>query len=87
MGIEYVGSASDRNLILAMLVDHPAPALARYEDEGPGASTAVAMNDHYLPLLYSVGALADGEKVRFTHSGFQNGSISMRCFASEGIQP
>ncbi len=59
-------------------------ALARYELEGPGASTAVAMNDHYLPLLYSVGALADGEKICFTHSGFQNSSISMRCFASVG---
>ncbi len=61
-------------------------ALARYTEEGPGAATAVASNDHYLPLLYSVGALADGETIRFTHSGFQNGSISMRCFASEGIQ-
>ena len=58
-------------------------ALARYEEQGAAAKTAVAMNDHYLPLLYAVGALAADEKIRFTHAGFQNGSISMRCFVGE----
>ena len=56
--------------------------LARYKEEGEAARIAVAMNDHYLPLLYSVGALASDEKIRFTHQGFQNASISMRCFIS-----
>ena len=58
-------------------------SLARYTEQGAAARIAVAMNDHYLPLLYSVGALASDEKLRFTHEGFQNGSISMRSFVSE----
>ena len=39
-------------------------------------------NDHYLPMLYTLGLLDAGEAIRFTHEGFQNGSISMRCFES-----
>lgn len=57
-------------------------SLARYDEQGPAARIAVAMNDHYLPLLYAVGAMEKGEGLRFTHEGFQNGSISMRCFVS-----
>lgn len=57
-------------------------ALVRYADLGQTARLAVPTNDHYLPLLYACGALGRDEPVRFTHEGFQHGSISMRCFAS-----
>lgn len=46
------------------------------------ARLAVPTNDHYLPMLYTLGALHKGEPVRFTHEGFQHASISMRCFES-----
>lgn len=49
---------------------------------GPSARLAVPSNDHYLPLVYALGALAEGESLRTLHTGFQHGSISMRCFAS-----
>lgn len=65
------------------LLSRDSDSLARYVEQGAAARIAVAMNDHYLPLLYSVGAMASDEKLRFTHEGFQNGSISMRCFAYE----
>jgi len=36
--------------------------------------------DHYLPAIYVVALQEKGEEIKFTHEGFQNGSISMRCF-------
>ncbi len=57
-------------------------ALIAYESQGASARAAVPTNDHYLPMLYTLGALAKNEAVRFTHESFQHGSISMRCFES-----
>lgn len=44
------------------------------------ASRAVPTPDHYLPMIYSLALRDLGEPLRFTHEGFQNGSISMRGF-------
>lgn len=44
------------------------------------ARMAVPTNDHYLPMLYTLGAMGEQEELRFTHESFQNASISMRCF-------
>ena len=35
--------------------------------------------DHYLPLLYAMGAASEGDKVRFAIEGFDMGSLSMRA--------
>lgn len=48
------------------------------------AREAVPLADHYLPMLYVLGLLSEGESIRFTHESFQNASISMRCFESAG---
>jgi 4,5-DOPA dioxygenase extradiol len=53
--------------------------LLHYEKQ-PSAPLAHPTNDHYLPLLYSVGA-ADGDKVEFFNEGVTYGSLSMRCAA------
>ncbi len=34
--------------------------------------------DHYLPLIYTIGASSDSESMKYPFVGFQNGSISMR---------
>lgn len=34
--------------------------------------------EHYLPLLYTAGAVHEGETPRFFNEGFQGASISMR---------
>jgi len=44
------------------------------------ASAAVPANDHYLPLLYTIGLQQPGETVQFLFEGFQYANISMRCF-------
>lgn len=40
---------------------------------------SVPTPDHYLPLLYALGASETSDTLRFEHEGIQNGSISMRC--------
>lgn len=57
-------------------------ALIHYAQAGQAAQLAVPSNDHYLPLLYTVGVLQPKERLESLYEGFQNGSISMRCFQS-----
>ncbi len=45
-----------------------------------GASLSVPTLDHYLPMIYVLALQEKGEKLRFTHEGLQNASVSMRCF-------
>ena len=54
--------------------------LINYRNLGEGASLAVPTLDHYLPLLYVAALQEKDEQLTFTHEGFQNSSISMRCF-------
>ena len=62
-----------RDLIRAgkddQLVDYPAM--------GPDAMFSVPTPDHYLPLLYVLGARKEGESVSFPVEGFDGGSVSM----------
>jgi 4,5-DOPA dioxygenase extradiol len=44
----------------------------------PSAGLAHPTNDHYLPLLYTIGA-AVGEEPHFFNEKIVYGSISMRC--------
>jgi 4,5-DOPA dioxygenase extradiol len=41
---------------------------------------AVPTLDHYLPMLFAAALQEKDEKLEFVHEGFQNRSISMRCF-------
>lgn len=62
------------------LVEGDHLSLVNYGKQGKEARMAVPTNDHYLPMLYTLGAQRSEETVRFTHESFQHGSISMRCF-------
>lgn len=57
-------------------------SLIDYTALGATAQMAVPTNDHYLPLLYTLGALTKKENIAFTYEGFQNSSISMRSLQS-----
>jgi len=56
-----------------------AAALIDYRQSGNGASESHPSDEHYLPLLYAMGAAENG-KVTELFEGFQNGSISMRSW-------
>ena len=51
--------------------------LIDYESLGKDALLSAPTPDHYLPLLYILGAKRDGENVAFPVEGFDGGSISM----------
>jgi 4,5-DOPA dioxygenase extradiol len=45
----------------------------------PLGRAAAPTPDHYLPLLYVLGAQGADESVATVHEGIQHGSVSMRC--------
>ncbi|MGE5575307.1 MAG: 4,5-DOPA dioxygenase extradiol [Ignavibacteria bacterium] len=55
-------------------------ALINYLELGKEANYAVPTQDHYLPMIYSIGLQGKEEPLKFIHEGFQNGSVSMRAF-------
>ncbi len=54
--------------------------LVNYQNIGSMASLAVPTLDHYLPMIYVIALQEKNEPLTFVYEGFQNGSISMRCF-------
>jgi len=62
-----------RELILAG--DHD--PLVEYESLGPDSLLAAPTPDHYLPLLYVLGARRENDPVTFPVEGIDGGSISM----------
>ena len=55
-------------------------ALIEYPSRGDWGPLAAPTLDHYLPMIYALALQQDDEALRFTHEGFQNGSVSMRGF-------
>ena len=53
-------------------------ALQNFQKLGQVAKMAQPTHEHYLPLLYTAGAVDSGEPMRFFNTSFQMGSISMR---------
>ena len=52
-------------------------ALVEYDTLGRDAELSIPTPDHYLPLLYVLGASDPGESVTFPVEGMDGGSISM----------
>jgi 4,5-DOPA dioxygenase extradiol len=52
-------------------------ALIDYEKLGQDAALSIPTPEHYLPLLYIMGAQREGDRVQFPTEGIELGSISM----------
>lgn len=50
-----------------------------YRTLASSSRMAVPTNDHYLPLLYTLGTSDKNEMIDWTFEGFQYGTVSMRC--------
>lgn len=55
-------------------------ALVNYNQLGSIFQLAHPTNEHYLPMLYTLGLADKTEEVKYCFEGFQFGSASMRCF-------
>lgn len=55
-------------------------ALINYDRMGSSAMLSVPMNDHYLPMLYSLGLADSDEPITHIYEGYQYAAMSMRCF-------
>lgn len=53
--------------------------LIQYQNQGPTASLSINSAEHYLPLLYVLGASDPNEKITFFNEKIWGGSLSMRC--------
>jgi 4,5-DOPA dioxygenase extradiol len=61
----------------ALMAAHDHGPLIDYEHQGQEAMLAAPTPDHYLPLLYVLGAQQKGERVTFPIEGVDGGSVSM----------
>lgn len=57
--------------------------LIDYGSLGEAARLSIPTNDHYLPMLYSLGLADETDELTFTYEEIQNASVSMRCFILE----
>jgi len=64
------------------IIEHDYSSLVHYHNFGAAAKISIPTNDHYLPMLYTLGLLEKNEEIVFTYEAFQHSSISMRCFES-----
>lgn len=55
-------------------------ALVDYQQLGAVAQMAHPTNDHYLPLLYTLGTRSPKDQLQLVHHSMAMGSISMRSF-------
>lgn len=54
--------------------------LVDYTSLGALARLAIPTNDHYLPMIYSLGLTDLNEPIHHIYEGYQYAGISMRCF-------
>ena len=65
--------------IAELLLAHDHQRIIDYETVGDPARLAVPTNDHYLPLVYAIGAQRAQDRILFLSEGIVFGSLSMRC--------
>jgi 4,5-DOPA dioxygenase extradiol len=67
-------------LVKGKLTTNDFKALVNYNQFGKLAQLSIPSNDHYLPMLYTLGLADKNEQIKYLYEGIQYGSISMRCF-------
>lgn len=82
----YSWAVRFENTVRSRLLAGEPETLIDYTDLGEDALLAVPTPEHYLPLLYVLGAGFAGEQVSFPVQGMDGGSVSMLAVQFGGIQ-
>ena len=67
------------NYVINAIKDNNHDVLIKYKDLGDISKLAVPTDEHFLPLLYVIGAQEKDDKVEVIHQSIQNSSVSMTC--------
>ena len=67
------------NYIVNAVKNYNYKTLINYKDLGEISKLAVPTDEHFLPLLYVVGAQEEDDKIEVIHQSVQNSSVSMTC--------
>ncbi|MBI5916192.1 MAG: 4,5-DOPA dioxygenase extradiol [Bacteroidetes bacterium] len=78
--VKYDWAVEFDELVKQKITEGDYQPLIDYQQLGRAAQLSVPTNDHYLPMLYSLGLTEKNEALRFTYEEVLGGSISMRCF-------
>jgi 4,5-DOPA dioxygenase extradiol len=62
------------------LLDRNHKDLLDCQDMSRATSLSVPTLDHYLPMIFAIAMQGKDDALTFIHEGFQNRSVSMRCF-------
>lgn len=68
------------NTVKTLLDKGDDKSLVNYEALGKSAQLSIPTNDHYLPMIYTLGLKTDKEQVSYLYESMEMGSISMRSF-------
>ena len=61
------------------IIEDDLTPLIQYEKQGRSAALSINSAEHYLPLLYTLGAKEKNEPIHFFNEKVWGGSLSMRC--------
>ena len=68
------------NLVREKINKNEFDDLVNYQKLGKSALLSIPTNDHYLPMLYTLGMASSDDEVEHIYEGYQYAGISMRCF-------
>jgi len=67
-------------LVKENIDQHAFDRLVNYQQLGNAAKLAIPTNDHYLPMIYSLGIIDKDDNIKHIYEGYQYAGISMCCF-------
>ena len=77
----YKWAVNFDTMVKKCIVEERHDKLIEYNKLGSDGLMSIPTSEHYLPMLYTLGLQDRDEQVNFSYEGFQNASMSMRCFA------
>ncbi len=79
-GAPYTWAQEFDTLAARLITERNVERLARYRDLGKAAQLSVPTDEHYLPMLWMLGATGASDEIRFFNTAIDLGSVGMRSF-------